>query len=146
MEDEFPPLPTGWMYLSVAGHPPSQERGRKTHPRHSVKPATRTSTRSHPQKRIPTDVSVWSRQICQSKALVSKDRSEAATQPRTTAWLRLKSYTRDLAPLHCMGWISLQHNRARVHTVQELVAVAWPPQVPIGGSTCAYCCLPMPWR
>ena len=48
-------------------------------------------------------------QIYQSQGLVSIDRSEAAALLSTTPRLRRRSSTNDLAPLHCMGWISLRH-------------------------------------
>ncbi len=67
----------------------------------------------------PTDVSVQSGQICQSKGLVSIDRSEAAALLSTTPRLRPRSSTNDLAPLHCMGWISLRHTGAELHAGQE---------------------------
>ena len=48
-------------------------------------------------------------QIYQSQGLVSIDRGEAAALLSTTPRLRRRSSTNDLAPLHCMGWISLRH-------------------------------------
>ncbi len=70
---------------------------------------------SLPAIHCPTDVSVQSGQICQSKGLVSIDRSEAAALLSTTPRLRPRSSTNDLAPLHCMGWISLRHTGAELH-------------------------------
>ena len=52
------------------------------------------------------DVSVLGGQICQSKGLVSIDRSEAAALLSTTPRLRTRSSTNDFAPLRCMGWVS----------------------------------------
>lgn len=93
-----------------------------------------------------TDVSVLCGQICQSKGLVSNDRSEAAAPRSTTPWLRTKSSVGDLAPLHCMGWISLQHTSAGVHASQELYCCGLTTTGALVGSARAYCCLPMPWH
>ena len=54
------------------------------------------------------DMPVYSGQICQSKGLVSIDRSEAAALLSTTPRLRTRSSTNDFAPLRCMGWVSLR--------------------------------------
>ena len=57
------------------------------------------------------DASVQSGQICQSKGLVSIDRSEAAALLSTTPRLRTRSSTNDFAPLRCMGWVYLRPDR-----------------------------------
>lgn len=63
-------------------------------------------------------MSVQSGQITQSKGLVSIDRSEAAALLSTTPRLRPRSSTNDLAPLHCMGWISLRQKRAMLYALE----------------------------
>ena len=65
------------------------------------------------------DVSFSRGQISQSKGLVSIDRSEAAALLSTTPRLRPRSSTNDLAPLHCMGWISLRYTDAPLHAREE---------------------------
>ena len=57
---------------------------------------------------MKADMSVQSGQICQSKGLVSIDRSEAAALLSTTPRLRTRSSTNDFAPLRCMGWVFLR--------------------------------------
>ena len=93
-----------------AGRERERERERESRPPREGGP---------PAIHWPTDVSVQSGQICQSKGLVSIDRSEAAALLSTTPRLRPRSSTNDLAPLHCMGWISLRHTGAELHAGQE---------------------------
>ncbi len=65
------------------------------------------------------DVSVLCGQIFQSKGLVSIDRSEAAALLSTTPRLRPRSSANDLAPLHCMGWISFRHTHSLFRAREE---------------------------
>ena len=50
------------------------------------------------------DVSVHCGQICESKGLVSIDRSEITALLSTTPRLKTRSSTNDLAPQHCTVW------------------------------------------
>lgn len=65
------------------------------------------------------DVSVLCGQISQSKGLVSIDRSEAAALLSTTPRLRPRSSANDLAPLHCMGWISFRYTHTLFRAREE---------------------------
>ena len=64
-------------------------------------------------------MSIQSGQIPQSKGLVSIDRNENAALLSTTPRLRPKSSTSDLAPLHCMGYVSYRHTGAMLSTREE---------------------------
>ena len=64
-------------------------------------------------------MSILSGQIPQSKGLVSIDRNENAALLSTTPRLRPKSSTSDLAPLHCMGYVSFRHTGAMLSAREE---------------------------
>ena len=70
---------------------------------------------------ITGEASVQSGQISESKGLVSIDRSKAAALLSTTPRLKPRSSTNDLAPLHCMGWVSLRHTGARLSSPRRAV-------------------------
>ena len=57
-------------------------------------------------------MSVQSGQIIESGGLVSIDRSKATALLNTTPRLKPRSSTNDLAPLHCMWWISFRQTNA----------------------------------
>ena len=87
-------------------------------------------------------VSVSSGQISQSKGLVSIDRSEAAALLSTTPRLRPRSSTNDLAPLHCMGWISFRHVDGESRPPRRAVMLWLSHRGRRGRSARAYRCLP----
>ena len=71
------------------------------------------------QRPVAEEVSVQSGQIFESKGLVSIDRSKAAALLSTTPRLQPRSSTNDLAPLHCMGWVSLRHGAGPARPTPE---------------------------
>ena len=81
-------------------------------------------------------------QISQSKGLVSINRSEAAALVSTTPRLRPRSSTNDLAPLHCMGWISSRHTHPPFRAREEPLYCGFATAGAEGRSTRVYRCLP----
>ena len=79
----------------------------------------------HRDSRFAEEVSVQSGQIFESKGLVSIDRSKAAALLSTTPRLQPRSSTNDLAPLHCMGWVSLRHGARPARRTPECRQLLW---------------------
>ena len=92
------------------------------------------------------EASVQSGQISESKGLVSIDRSKAAALLSTTPRLKPRSSTNDLAPLHCMGWVSLRHTGARLSSPRRAVLLWLNHRRRRNRSGAAYRCLPTPRR
>ena len=105
-----------------------------------------TAPPSEPIETITGEASVQSGQISESKGLVSIDRSKAAALLSTTPRLKPRSSTNDLAPLHCMGWVSLRHTGARLSSPRRAVLLWLNHRRRRNRSGAAYRCLPTPRR
>ena len=75
-------------------------------------------------------MSVHCGQICESKGLVSIDRSEITALLSTTPRLKTRSSTNDLAPQHCTVRYRFGQPAPKSAPVSDRIAVALPPRAP----------------
>ena len=129
----------------LGNYPKGKEKSSHRPPEGSQQELT-TCNVLRPKETSPGEASVQSGQISESKGLVSIDRSKAAALLSTTPRLKPRSSTNDLAPLHCMGWVSLRHMVARLSRPRRAVLLWLNHRGRRNRTGPAYRCLPTPRR